>query len=153
MARLMKSMLINRDTLALYIPRVLKTIKIEPHNTSISKLQITWVCRITCSRYTKVARSLQLPGSVLKKTCPSVLTRGYSLPKSVKASPPLLSPSTSRLPQSGAQRQSSSRELRQGADDWPKSTGSGIPAAASRGKNSAHEFAYKDLAEKVSYML
>lgn len=88
MARLMKSMLINRDTLALYIPRVLKTIKIEPHNTSISKLQITWVCRITCSRYTKVARSLQLPGSVLKKTCPSVLTRGYSLPKSVKAPPP-----------------------------------------------------------------
>lgn len=41
----MKSMLINRVTLALYIPRVLKTIKIEPHNTSISRLQITWVCR------------------------------------------------------------------------------------------------------------
>lgn len=28
------------------------------------------------SRYTKVARSLQLPRSVLKKTCPSVLTEG-----------------------------------------------------------------------------
>lgn len=39
----MKSMVINRDTLPPYISRVLKAIKIEPHNPSISTLHTTWV--------------------------------------------------------------------------------------------------------------
>lgn len=118
--RLMKSMLINRDTLPPYIPRVLRAIKIEPHNPSISKLHITWeFVKSPVLDILKLLEVCNYLGLFLRKHVHQSSQEGLLYRSLSKFPHPFFV--TKHIPapsvRAGAQQKSSSRKLRQGADD------------------------------------